>query len=59
MFPKRGRSAVPVIATTQAANPFIWLLNASASALLRLFGARPPTGDAGQVGTRGRCGAAP
>ena len=35
--------AGPLIGFTKATNPFIWLLNGSANALLRLFGARPPT----------------
>jgi CBS domain containing-hemolysin-like protein len=33
----------PLIAFTVATNPFIWLLNGTANALLRLFGARAPT----------------
>jgi CBS domain containing-hemolysin-like protein len=35
--------AGPLIAFTKATNPFIWLLNGTATALLRLFGARQPT----------------
>ena len=35
--------ATPLIVFTVATNPFIWLLNGSANALLRLLGARAPT----------------
>ena len=35
--------APPLILFTQATNPFIWLLNGTANAILRLLGARPPT----------------
>lgn len=33
--------AAPLIGFTEATNPFIWVLNGSANALLRLFGMRP------------------
>ncbi len=33
--------AAPLIAFTEATNPFIWVLNGSANALLRFFGMRP------------------
>jgi len=35
--------AGPLIAFTEATNPFIWALNGSARAVLKLLGARPPT----------------
>jgi magnesium and cobalt exporter, CNNM family len=35
--------AGPLILFTTATNPFIWLLNGAANAILRLFGARAPT----------------
>ena len=35
--------APPLILFTMATNPFIWILNGTANALLRLFGARPQT----------------
>jgi CBS domain containing-hemolysin-like protein len=35
--------APPLILFTQATNPFIWLLNGTANAILRAFGARPPS----------------
>jgi len=35
--------APPLILFTIATNPFIWILNGTANALLRLFGARPQT----------------
>ncbi len=35
--------APPLILFTVATNPFIWILNGTANALLRLFGARPQT----------------
>jgi CBS domain containing-hemolysin-like protein len=35
--------APPLILFTIATNPFIWVLNGTANALLRLFGARPQT----------------
>jgi len=35
--------ARPLILFTTATNPFIWLLNGAANAILRLFGARAPT----------------
>jgi CBS domain containing-hemolysin-like protein len=35
--------APPLILFTTATNPFIWLLNGTANAILRLFGARAPT----------------
>jgi CBS domain containing-hemolysin-like protein len=35
--------AQPLILFTRATNPFIWLLNGTANAILRLFGARAPT----------------
>ncbi len=35
--------AAPLIGFTTATNPFIWVLNGAANALLRLFGARPPS----------------
>jgi CBS domain containing-hemolysin-like protein len=35
--------APPLILFTTATNPFIWMLNGTANALLRLFGARAPT----------------
>jgi len=35
--------ALPLIGFTVATNPFIWLLNGTANALLRLLGARAPT----------------
>lgn len=35
--------AQPLILFTTATNPFIWLLNGTANAILRLFGARAPT----------------
>lgn len=34
--------AAPLIVFTISTNPFIWVLNGAANALLRLFGARPP-----------------
>lgn len=35
--------APPLILFTMATNPFIWILNGTANAMLRLFGARPQT----------------
>ncbi len=35
--------AGPLIGFTTATNPFIWVLNGTANALLRMFGARPPS----------------
>ncbi|MFQ5704594.1 MAG: hemolysin family protein [Gemmatimonadales bacterium] len=35
--------AAPLILFTQATNPFIWLLNGAANAILRLVGAKPPS----------------